>query len=1499
MRKIITEEEFLTLKDSIINSYNRASKLECLNLQNELLSYDLSNIPSFFYSGITFLVDDNISFTGTRANLDFKMLKFQKITDDSLGRIDAKDCQISNLFSLSSFYDKDSFSDEVVLKYPYLFLEEDLDMDVRKKIIEGKLDINDLLAMDKNTLEKYFPYVEKLGDKFLELVEKTDVHEAIFLLNANSDLVNDYLNIINNYGKDVLTSFDRESVFSFQRKYVTDNTYELSYYNKDNFSETFRNKYKKIFDGSLGYKEVIEYSKDFDEFNLTLLSYDHGLRNLSLNLGYKNLLRLLKEYEEFLDIIDDKDLGSYFLRELAFSVGSNIDVKNISNVDSIFRCAIMYTLPKLGICSTEEEYKELFSKFGFKFLDVDNVALLEKIDSNTIVINKVFNDIIGYYGLDNIKRFALENNAFSDEEASLSGNFLDYLYDEKSDFVFNYEISYQQFIKYLRERLIKRNEYIMSYEYLKGPIREELKDLFISDDAPLELKNLFYTKALSLNNLRDNTSWIPYLENTYLPCCFLEYYLFPYTFKKTFLEKASNKYGNTEILKSLAMYSSFLTDTRYSFVFIDNFDEFIDFDTYMDSSVYDFIKRKRIVYWNKAELPLEFVNRHNDIFLSDNAPLELQDLFYKRELSLDIIKSHPEYVEYLIDKDIDISLIDFNKNGSVYDTLIKYFGTSKKTFDFILLYGDRLLELDSNNYLEEIIKNSDISKVKEVIDINIRKLILEGKIVYREDDKDLLLGFGYDSIFLNADAPLELKEAFYSGKLDFRFILDNPSLIPYLEKADLRLALLNSMHYYEESIDKFYNLFGSKANKFILQKTKTIDDMFLREKIDLMYDWYLKTAGTFIPSSVVMLNFDFNEADKFFEYRKDWANLAKNTRYSSSDNFLEALLRVSYVFGVFHGDRKAMNKIKSVISSIPNTIDLNDKFNLNKVVNDILKDSSRVISDDITLPIGFYEYYKILDVMEKEGLVVDKDTSIFKQIYSDGDLSRLKISVDKYPKTTEAIRVFMESVNFDKVVSPSSLHFAFGRLEMKYDPDFRDFLLDNLCDIVNNPDYYKRLSILQKRFDVYRNTYLSGHYDLNNIFSSLGIGNYVDVDTGNIGLAQTVTITGYPEDFFKHYQYIYNYGKLRSYSSIPRVVGSKNGFTYEILKLDDPLALTVGYHTGCCQDIGEAGAWCMVHSVTNDNGRVMVVRDDENNLVAQSWVWRDKDLICFDDIEFPKTSHFASLATRKAGSVSNFADKILDVYKEAATELIRVDNETFDKLYEDKKIDNEQYKLRVSKVTVGKGFNESEAAVKRNTIKDSNPRKPPIFDKIPEVFSYKPYTDAQEQFILSDTFREEDVSSVSDLLNYSDTYQEYTDNDFINNKSLILTLCDLERETKGELSATEDILNEDNLCDTFKSYYGTRNTVKVIMNPNFAIIYDISDEGVEVHDLFFNTNIELYSNSINVEDKVSMQIGNAFKQLTSEYGNITFDTSMNEKQGQMISKSMAKSMEGEIKHATR
>ena len=166
-----------------------------------------------------------------------------------------------------------------------------------------------------------------------------------------------------------------EEDFELQRKFIKDNAYDFDYHDTDKFSEAFRNKYPKIFNNSLGYKEVLEYSKDFGDFNLTLISYDYGLRSLSLSLGYGNLVRLLKKYEEFFDTIDEKVPVPFFLRELTLSAGSSMRKRkeNADDIDTIFRKCIMYTLPRLNICSTEEEYAELFSKFGFSFLDVNDL----------------------------------------------------------------------------------------------------------------------------------------------------------------------------------------------------------------------------------------------------------------------------------------------------------------------------------------------------------------------------------------------------------------------------------------------------------------------------------------------------------------------------------------------------------------------------------------------------------------------------------------------------------------------------------------------------------------------------------------------------------------------------------------------------------------------------------------------------------------------------------------------------------------------------------------------------------------------------------------------------------------------------------------------------------------------------------------------------------------------------------------------------------------------
>lgn len=1509
MRKAITEKEFLSLKDRLISSYGKIDDSFYLSLQNELLSYDLSNISSFLYEGIVFIGDSssNISFSGTNANLDFSVLQFRNNTENNFGKIYAHDCNITNLSKLDYFYDKDSFSESVVSRYSHLFLSDDLDISFRKKFIERKLEIEDLESLDDNTLNSVFPYVLELNDAFYDLVEKVGLHDAICLLNANDDLLIDYFNIIKNNDVGTLVFIiddspieQREDVFTLQRESIKSNRNDFDYHDVFNYSDAFRNKYSKIFSNSIGYKEIIEYSKDFQDFNLTLLSYDRGLRILSFNLGYDTLVELLKEYEELFDIIDEKSSATMFIKDLSSAIDTSVDIFGNYDANLLFRQAIMYTLPNLNIY-TEEEYTNLFSKFGFSFLYVDKLKDLDKIDSNTVVISKKLNNVIGYYGLSNIKRFASESNAFDEEYNGLYGLFMEYLYDERNDLPYFYDVTYDEFLKMLRGRLIKRQDYLLSYGFLKGPVtkRKELADLFIPDDAPEELKNLFYTRSLSLDNLRNNPSWIPYLNQAYLPCCFMEHYLFPTSFSEKMLVKLSEKYGNNSVLETLSLYSPFFSNTRYSFSFFnDDLDNYSDFDSYMDVSVYNFIKTRKVFNWNKY-LPNEFKNDHKEIFLDDDAPKELQNLFYGRELSLDFIRSHPEYIKYLINKDVNMCLSDFNKSDSVYNTILNCYGTSEKYFELISIYGSRLTDIMADDYLNDVIKTGDIFKIKDVLNESIRKMILNGKLIYGPDDKELL-GLEYTNIFLDDNAPDSLKEVFYSGKLTFKSISSNPSWFPYLKDVDMRLALCNSLPYYTDEIEKFYKLFGDRANKLITNKAEAIDIMFLRENVDLMYDWYLKTGSTFIPSSVVMLNFDFNEADRFFEYRKEWASIAKNSRFSTTSTSLDSLLRMAYIFGTFHGDKKALNKINSVINGIPNTLDFDDLLVLNRSANSILRSNSSVIYDDATNPLGYYEYLNILKAMKDEGLVFDENVSIFKQIYSANlEEAKLKINVLKCPKSVEAIRTFMEVVQIEKVVSGVAAHYAFGGLEMKYDPYFRDFILDNLTDIVNNPKYYKRLPILQKRFDNYRHIYLSGNYSLDSVFDSLGTGSYTNVDVGNVKLAQTVTITGYSEEDFSKLQRVYNYGKLRCHSNIPRVVGQKNNFTYEILRLDDPLALTVGYHTGCCQDIREVGAWCMIHSMTRDNGRVMVVRDDENNLVAQSWVWRDKDLICFDDIEFPKSSHFTSLATKKAGSVSNFTDQILDVYKEVADELIRIDSDTFEKLYKDGKIDAEQYKLRVSKVTVGKGFNESYAAVLRNTVQDPKPRNLTLYDTLPEEFVYNHYTDASEQYILKDTDRDDDLSSLSDMFNYTDTYEEYTDNDFRANKDLAITLCDLERVTKGENQATENILADDYLCENLTAYYRADNIVKVMMNPNFAIIYDVNDDGLKIYDLFFNTNIDIQTSRNNdVQDAVSSQIGIAISQLHDKYGNISF-ARMNDNQETMLKKSIEKSKEGGVKHGTK
>ena len=129
----------------------------------------------------------------------------------------------------------------------------------------------------------------------------------------------------------------------------------------------------------------------------------------------------------------------------------------------------------------------------------------------------------------------------------------------------------------------------------------------------------------------------------------------------------------------------------------------------------------------------------------------------------------------------------------------------------------------------------------------------------------------------------------------------------------------------------------------------------------------------------------------------------------------------------------------------------------------------------------------------------------------------------------------------------------------------------------------------------------------------------------------------------------------RTESTIPKIIGNVNEYSYEILDLQDMESLVVGNKTDCCFTVLGNGYSCLKHACTSKNGRILVIKKN-NELVAHSWIWRNGDLLCLDNIEISKSIKEVDF---------------LDVYLKFADEVI---NESFK---------YERYDSCIKNVTIG------------------------------------------------------------------------------------------------------------------------------------------------------------------------------------------------------------------------
>ena len=1167
-------------------------------------------------------------------------------------------------------------------------------------------------------------------------------------------------------------------------------------------------------------------------------------------------------------------------------------------------------------------------------------------DKSIITENNSFSRIISILGFENITKFDEETGYFMhySEKEKLD----DLMHNKKRDdldvlkrlaefirenrlykSIHNYE-EFRTYMAMCLDHMRLSIYHCADYSFISGSFKEDFPFLFLSDQAPESLKRYFYheTYNLTFAYFEENPNYIHYFNHIHLNNVFKDRtigLLNEETGQEStdlFMRYYIEKFGQTCFLELLSKYGTFLMsiETRIKLIINISDESKEAIDRQIRAFVYKALKESSNLKFSrlKDRNIAEFINEYPNIFIEEaEIPIKnlksranFYDKYYDRELSYNCLYEHPELIDFLKDKDLKI--VFANKNytadlGNLVTTdLLDYISNE----DFLRLchkYGEYFTAIDDELETEFMQKAPTFDELCQEIERIISVICHRGEFCYNPYKCPPFFKEQNPDLFLDENAPDALKRAFYfsqDGEFSFQYISNHKEYLPFLKGKSIVTALYrNSVTNKTESLFKFFEIFDSPtALKLIVAKPETILSMINADQVETIRIWYDATSRKFIPDHTVMQLFPTDEIDSFLANSRSWSNLQKLTRYVRTPENKNTLLRLAYVFGIFEGDKEGFNLLKNMLNGLPKHID--SKFNYKISLIDGIE-SHRIYMGSIQIPNTLeelnkviYEYkdntlqmYIILQTLkkelEREGFPIHENESIISQIYRlNNDFSyTLAIRPQDYPKSSELIRMLFERIAINFVINPDIAHDLFGSFTLKYDKNFRDFLLTNLETILNDDENGKQIGNIERQFKEIRtinsNRVLTWDLAVNYVLSH----EYQNIELGNEAMAEIASIAGYSEQDFVILQQIYNYSKQRIFSSIPRIEAQKDDYTYEILRLDDPLALAIGTLTDCCQEIGNAAELCVEHSMVDQNGRIFVIKDKEGNLVSQSWVWRNNNVLCFDNIEIPKKAFVR--ASREGGypSRNEFTDEIFDIYKQAAKDLIRLDENHYRKLLEEQQITKEQFELlRLRRVTVGIGYNDIAESIERNAKRIYNTTKSLPFDA-PIPLSHELWTnDSMIQYLLEGE-QESQTQSKQTLPSYHDAFPIYDKNTFNIKNLLLLQKLEIlsfpdEYNYNSQINSidTKDIFNK-----LARNYSCNPNNMKVLMTNTIAIIYEEQEMKIKVAAIYCQTKTE--QETIDLTETVMLELHLALLEIGQEKA---VDTSyLSKKEQEFFNKAMS------------
>ena len=427
--------------------------------------------------------------------------------------------------------------------------------------------------------------------------------------------------------------------------------------------------------------------------------------------------------------------------------------------------------------------------------------------------------------------------------------------------------------------------------------------------------------------------------------------------------------------------------------------------------------------------------------------------------------------------------------------------------------------------------------------------------------------------------------------------------------------------------------------------------------------------------------------------------------------------------------------------------------NINKLLNK-LYNNSLTISDDKDIIILSYKLYFIFGYENSIELISGKFGHIsFNELYK---------MIDKC--VVKNTNFEMTNKNYEPVLNQDFLNFIIGN--KKDSSTTIKKIISGELEIVK-----KEFSNLYNNFSRFQNT-IGNKIHLNKLLPLLNENPFILLPTeykltkdiiDNIIKSDEVCNTEDDEDIYKKNKdhiieactFYHNYLEKRIKSSIPRVIGNtKDNYSYEVIRLDDPIIMTLGYQTKCCFRLHGMSKEFLKYCSESEFARVIIIKNELGEICSMIPIIRNGNVIVGNSIE----------SNNKKG----LDQKIYFALKEAYNNIIKVSSEyeknpiiaclvtnLHDNCYSTRQVKMKIYPIRRDTFYTNFGHKTYIVSIKDNKNEDDFRFYTPdtiYFDERPKILVYHYSTDTNEKLEV-----EKRVKSILYRLNKrSDEYMKWS-----------------------------------------------------------------------------------------------------------------------------------------------